>query len=222
MDLTKSYDFFKPDNTIPINIIGCGSVGSTVAENLARFGFENFILWDFDIVERHNIANQMFRERDIGKKKTEAVKEYLSEINPTLSTTIRTKDNGWRGETLAGYIFLCVDTIELRREIAQKSMYNINIKALFDFRTRLLDAQHYAVKWNDLKAKKDYLETTNFTHDEAKEATPVSACNIALSVCPTIRIICAYGVANFINFAKDGNLKKIIIADAFSFETIAI
>lgn len=222
MDLTKSYEFFKPDNTIPINIIGCGSVGSTVAENLARFGFENLILWDFDIVERHNIANQMFRERDIGKKKTEAVKEYLSEINPTLSTTIRTKDNGWRGETLAGYIFLCVDTIELRREIAQKSMYNINIKALFDFRTRLLDAQHYAVKWTDLKAKKDYIETTNFTHDEAKEATPVSACNIALSVCPTIRIICAYGVANFINFVKDGNLKKIIIADAFSFETIAI
>lgn len=222
MDLTKSYDFFKPDNTVPINIIGCGSVGSTVAENLARFGFENLILWDFDIVERHNIANQMFRERDVGKRKTGALKEYLSEINPILSTTVRTKDDGWQGESLVGYVFLCVDTIELRREIAQKNMYNINLKALFDFRTRLLDAQHYAVDWFNLKSKKDYIETTNFTHNEAKEVTPVSACNVTLSVCPTIRIICAYGVANFINFVKSGDLKKIIVADAFSFETLAI
>lgn len=222
MDLTKSYDFFKPNNTTPINIIGCGSVGSTVAENLTRFGFENIILWDFDVVERHNIANQMYRECDVGKKKTEALKEYLSEINPALSNTIRIKDKGWQGENLVGYVFLCVDTIELRREIALKNMYNINMKALFDFRTRLLDAQHYAVNWSELKSKKDYIETTNFTHDEAKEATPVSACNVTLSVCPTIRIICAYGISNFVNYLKDGNLKKVIVADAFSFETLSV
>ena len=39
MDLIKSYDFFKPESCSDrIHIIGCGAVGSTVAENLIRFG----------------------------------------------------------------------------------------------------------------------------------------------------------------------------------------
>ena len=39
MDLSKSYEFFQPDMlTSRVHIIGCGAIGSTVAENLARFG----------------------------------------------------------------------------------------------------------------------------------------------------------------------------------------
>ena len=57
----------------------------------------------------------------------------------------------------------------------------------------------------------------NFSHDEAKEETPVSACNVTLSVAPTVRIICAYGVANFMNFWNGKPLKKLILADAFGF-----
>ena len=39
LNLSKSYDFFKPEAVRErIHIIGCGSVGSTVAELLARFG----------------------------------------------------------------------------------------------------------------------------------------------------------------------------------------
>ena len=39
MDLSKSYDFFQPEkDNSRIHIVGCGSVGSTLAENLARCG----------------------------------------------------------------------------------------------------------------------------------------------------------------------------------------
>ena len=39
MDLSKSYEFFQPEKYDGrIHIIGCGSVGSTLAENLARCG----------------------------------------------------------------------------------------------------------------------------------------------------------------------------------------
>ena len=62
MDLSKSYEYFQPEKlTDRVHIIGCGSVGSTVAENLARSGVTKFTLWDFDVVEPHNLANQMFR-----------------------------------------------------------------------------------------------------------------------------------------------------------------
>jgi len=57
----------------------------------------------------------------------------------------------------------------------------------------------------------------NFSHEEATAETPVSACNVTLSVAPTIRMICSLGVANFINFVKGEELKKFIQIDAFKF-----
>ena len=74
LNLAKSYDFFKPEFCRErIHIIGCGSVGSTLAELLARFGLTNFALYDFDTVEPHNLANQMFRIEHIGMPKVDAL-----------------------------------------------------------------------------------------------------------------------------------------------------
>lgn len=218
IDLSKSYEFFQPEkDTSRIHIVGCGSVGATVAENLVRCGITRLVLWDFDKVESHNLANQIFRQKDIGKPKTEALLDILSEINPEIRKEAKLKQKGWQGETMSGYVFLCVDDIELRRRIAETHMISPYVKAMFDFRMRLTDAQHYAADWNDDKMKLDFLQSMSFTHDEAKEATPVSACGTALSVCPTVRIICAMGVANFMNFWNGKPLKKLILTDAFRF-----
>ena len=47
MDLSKSYEYFQPEkDNSRLHIVGCGSVGSTLAENLARCGLTNFTLWD--------------------------------------------------------------------------------------------------------------------------------------------------------------------------------
>lgn len=221
MDLSKSYEYFQPEkDTARVHIIGCGSVGSTVAENLARSGVTKFTLWDFDTVEKHNIVNQMFTQKDVGKLKVEALKDIILAINPEAEDDIELQPKGWRGKMLSGYIFLCVDNIDLRREIVQKHMDSTFVKAVFDFRTRLEDAQHYAADWSDQKMKTDLLNSMNFSHEEAKEETPVSACNVTLGVCPTVRIICAYGVANFMNFVKGKPIKKMILADAFGFDLL--
>lgn len=218
MDLSKSYEFFQPDLLkSKIHIIGCGSVGSTVAENLARFGIENMVLYDFDKVEPHNLANQMFSKDDIGMLKTEAVAKMIEEINPDTKGKIKLINDGWHGQKLAGYVFLCVDSIELRREIVESCKGNEYVKAFFDFRTRLTDAQHYATDWADKKMVQAFINSMAFSHEEAAEETPVSACNVTLSVAPTVRMICAAGVSNFINFVKSGEIKKFIQLDAFNF-----
>lgn len=218
MDLSKSHDYFAPEkDDSRIHIIGCGSVGSTVAENLVRCGLTNISLWDFDKVEPKNLANQMFRQQDIGHPKTEALLDILCDINPDVKKTIELHNEGWNGEQLNGYVFLAVDNIEIRKAIVEKHYNSPFIKAMFDFRTRLEDAQHYAADWKDFKMKKGFFDSMNFTHDEAKAETPVSACNVELGVCPTVRIICAYGVANFMNFWNGKPLKKLILADAYKF-----
>lgn len=222
MDLSKSYEYFQPEkDNSKIHIVGCGSVGSTVAENLARMGVTKFVLWDFDTVESKNVVNQMFTQNDVGRPKVEALKDILLAINPDIGMDIELKPGGWQGKLMSGYIFLCVDNIDLRREIVEKHMDSPFVKAVFDFRTGLENAQHYAADWTNYKMKSDLLASMAFSHDEAKEETPVSACNITLGVCPTVRVICAYGVSNFINFVRGKPLKKVILADAFNFDVLA-
>lgn len=222
MDLSKSYEFFQPDkDNAKIHIVGCGSVGSTIAENLARLGVTNFVLWDFDYVEPHNLANQMFRQKDVGKRKVDALLDILSEFNEEIRDKAVLKPDGWDGNTLSGYVFLCVDNIDLRRRIVEQHMDHPYIKAMFDVRTRLTDAQHYAADWSDPKAKENFLGSMNFSHEEAKEETPVSACNIELSVCMTVRVICAYCVANFVRFWNGLPLKNLLLANAYEFDLLS-
>lgn len=64
-------------------IIGCGSVGSLVALELARAGVGRFYLIDMDILGYHNICRHQCGIQDVGKYKTTAVKERILQINPT-------------------------------------------------------------------------------------------------------------------------------------------
>ena len=222
MDLSKSYEFFQPEkDNARIHIIGCGSVGSTIAENLARCGVTKMTLWDFDRVEPHNICNQMFRQQDVGKLKVEALKDILTDINPDIVDELELKPDGWQGKLLSGYIFLAVDSIELRRKFVEQHMDSPYVKAVFDFRTLLESAQHYAADWDDYKMKQDLLKSMQFSHEEAKAETPVSACGVTLGVATTVRLVCALGVDNYINFVKGKGIKKLILIDGFAFDLLA-
>lgn len=218
MDLSKSYEFFSPEKYDgKIHIVGCGSVGSTIAENLARCGVKKMVLWDFDVVEQHNIVNQMFRQQDVGKSKVEALKDILCDINPEISSTVELQPKGWQGKLMSGYIFLCVDNIELRKKIVEQHMDSPYVKAVFDFRTLLESAQHYAADWSNRKMKQTLLDSMQFTHEEATAETPVSACGVTLGVATTVRLVCALGVNNFINFVKGNGIKKFVMIDGFNY-----
>ena len=222
MNLNKSLEFFDPKTVgHAIHIIGCGAIGSTIAENLARLGISKIHLWDFDIVTSHNITNQMFLQKHINKPKVTALTEILKEINPEI--TIIPHGHGWDPEkditNLTGYVFLCVDSIETRKAILDANKYNTFIKAIFDNRMRLTDAQHYASSWQT-KEQKDFLfNTMDFTDEEAKDSTPVSACGTTLSVCYTVRAIAAAAVANFVNKVNNNELQKTILVNFDPVET---
>lgn len=223
MNLAKSAEFFNPESVKEtINLIGCGSVGSTVAELLARFGLTRVNLYDFDTVEEHNLANQMFTTKNLYKPKLEGVYDRWTEINPEAAKNIKLFGEGWDGQKLSGYVFLCVDNIELRKRIVEENKYNINIKAMFDFRTALVSAQHYAADWSKDRDIAAFLDTMDFTHAEAEKNVPVSACKVSLCVMPTVWSVAMAGVVNFINFVKEGKLEKAMILKPFDFETLIL
>ncbi len=220
MDLSKQFEFYEPDNKTVFNIVGCGSVGSTIAELLVRCGITNIILYDFDTVESHNIVNQMFRAKDFGRPKVDALKDLLAEINPDCADTIKVYPNGWQGEMMSGYVFLAVDSIELRKKIVEQHFNNIYVKAMFDVRTLLTGAQARFANWKDRNMKQIFLDSMQFSDADAEEAVPVSACGTVLGVVTTVRLISAMIVNDYIKFAKGETPWKYIEIDGFSGELI--
>jgi molybdopterin/thiamine biosynthesis adenylyltransferase len=217
MNKAKVLEYFDATEIkAPIHIIGCGAIGSHIAEQLTRMGCENIHLWDFDTVSAHNITNQMFIEADIDQPKVLSVYSMMGEINSEVYNNpkfVTIHNEGWKGETLTGYVFLCVDNIDLRREIVKVNQYNPNCIAFFDFRMRLTDAQHYMAVRNDVDSVKKLLASMDFSHDEAKEATPKSACNVELSVVYTVKCITALGISNFVRLILGKSTKEVILVD---------
>lgn len=63
-------------------IIGCGALGTNMAELLARAGVGKLVICDPDKIELSNLSRQtLFSEADIGKNKALVAKEALSGIN---------------------------------------------------------------------------------------------------------------------------------------------
>lgn len=79
----ENYNSYK---TKRIAVFGLGGVGGTAVESLARLGFNNLLLVDFDKVDPTNLNRQiLYKESDIGKIKTEAAKRHLLELDNSIN-----------------------------------------------------------------------------------------------------------------------------------------
>ncbi|MDO5015151.1 MAG: sulfur carrier protein ThiS adenylyltransferase ThiF [Clostridia bacterium] len=84
-----------------IAIAGLGGLGSNVATFLSRCFFGELTVIDFDRVEISNLNRQAYFFNQIGKYKTEAIKENLTKINPDIKIkTINIKVNSENAEKL--------------------------------------------------------------------------------------------------------------------------
>jgi hypothetical protein len=67
-------------NSQKITLIGCGSVGSLIADTLARVGCSITSLVDKDVVEAKNRTKSIYTNRDVGKHKVDVLKDHLTSI----------------------------------------------------------------------------------------------------------------------------------------------
>ena len=88
MDKEKSERIQKKLKDSTVGIAGLGGLGSNAAVALARAGIGHLILVDFDKVELSNLGRQYYFQEDIGKFKTDALKQILSKINPDVNISI--------------------------------------------------------------------------------------------------------------------------------------
>lgn len=73
-----------------VAVVGLGGLGSTIAIALARVWVGRLHIIDFDCVDLSNLNRQQYRMLDIGRYKTEALREQILSINPYLDVLIDT------------------------------------------------------------------------------------------------------------------------------------
>lgn len=64
-------------------LVGCGSVNSFVALELAKAGLGNFLLLDMDVLEYHNLCRHQCGMEDVGRYKVEALRDKILSFNPS-------------------------------------------------------------------------------------------------------------------------------------------
>lgn len=213
IDLSKHKDFFDPSSlkSMPITIIGVGAVGSYIAQFLAKLGIGHITIYDMDVVDDHNITNQVYTGLDIGKPKTEAIKEHMVANNDELVVECKGR---YTGEEIQGIVFLEVDSMNVRKQFAEANEFNDNLKYVFDGRIGLDTCQLFSINWEDEQQVKDYIsEVSSFQDTDV--SVPVSACGLPLSVSPTVVWVAARAVANFVNMAKGEHVARFTYMNPF-------
>ncbi|WP_276348839.1 ThiF family adenylyltransferase [Daejeonella sp. JGW-45] len=101
---------------LKIGIVGLGSVGSIVAEILARTGISNFVLIDFDLVEEKNLdrLTNVFKDH-IGRQKVEVIREAILRSATAPRVTVEAcpysicEKEGYYAALDCDILFSCVD-----------------------------------------------------------------------------------------------------------------
>lgn len=190
--------FAAHKNNQKIMIIGAGATGSRIFTALVELGLTNITVFDFDNIESHNLANQIFGYQHIGKSKVESLRDWYiwkTGQNPPeemqfINTAIPDTDY-----PLEGTVFLLTDTMESRRQIFNEALKG-NKKVYRVIETRMASSYGDIFVFNP----QDLLESEEWegTLIDDKEAE-VSSCGTSISVGTTASIVANLAVWTFIN-----------------------
>ena len=117
-----------------VGIAGLGGLGSNLAVALARTGIGGMILVDHDCVEISNLNRQQYFLSQVGKLKTDALKENILQINQNINlkivNSILNEHNSAEIFNNADIIAECFDSIESKTMLANVFFKNLNNKKL--------------------------------------------------------------------------------------------
>lgn len=105
-------------------VVGIGGVGAMAAEALARSAIGNIVLVDNDTVDITNLNRQILAtSKDIGKTKTEVMKERILDINPNCNVIIYheffDKEKTYIFENKIDFVIDAIDTITSKLDLIQ-------------------------------------------------------------------------------------------------------
>ena len=138
-----------------VTVIGVGAIGSMVAVNLAKMGIGHLTLYDGDTVEAHNLPNQWYGPRDLGRPKAEALKEALEAFG---SAHVGALTQNYAAQAVEGTVICAVDSMDTRVRIWKAIKPNRRVTAFVDGRMGAEVGRVLAVNTRDPLSVRDYEE----------------------------------------------------------------
>ncbi len=177
-----------------VDVIGCGATGSRIAMSLAKLGIKTLHIHDFDVVEEHNVANQIFGRADIGRKKAEVLAEMIPHqtgLKPVVH------DEAVTGRTrLGNVVFLLVDTMSARKEIFEGAIrYKPHVQLMVETRMGTADCRVYSVQ--PMRPSEVDFWSKNW-YPDAEALT--SLCGSTVTVGPTAELVSGLAVWQFLTW----------------------
>ncbi len=175
-----------------ISLVGVGATGSNIASIFTQLGWGDTAhgqgilkLFDGDIVEEHNLCNQAFYVKDVGKPKVVAMNDRIMEkCNfpvQTFNKMVVTGDT----DVQSTYVFLLTDTMKSRKEIFDNCLkYSFDTDLVVETRMGLRGGRIYAFNPHNGKEVEAWKQTL-CTDEEAE----VSVCGASTSVITTAMVI---------------------------------
>ena len=203
IDPSRHLSVFSPDafGAQRLDVIGAGATGSRIALELAKLGVQNLHIWDFDLIEEHNIANQAFGVNDIGQLKVDALAERIA-VDTGLEVTAHNEAVTGRTQ-LGDYVFLLTDTMSSRKEIWEGAIrYKPTVKLMVETRMGKDEGRVYAVRPCIPTEIREW-EATLCEDEEASE----SLCGARTTVGPTAAMVTSFAVWAFLrhlNWVAEG------------------
>lgn len=189
-----------------VTIVGVGGIGSFLTLTLAKMGFTSISIYDFDMVEDHNLPNQFYRVSDINALKTGALAGLVRSFT---DTNINTNSREWlASHKTKGVLISCVDNMDSREAMFEYAVANPSqVPWFIDGRMGRLQAEIYVVNTSN---KGDIVTYRKRLWRESQvEPIPCTEKAIIFNVVFIASIICAQ-----LRLALEGKLyKPAIIAD---------
>lgn len=186
-----------------VTIVGCGSLGSWLAIGLVKLGLQKFTLYDSDVVEEHNLPNQIFTTNDVGNSKTNRLYNHMYDNDPTYD---RNKGTGnldvnhiqrhWTADDTIteGLVVNAADSIAVRKAVAEAAPKN---SVILDLRSSGEVFQVFCIKKAD-KVQWDFYQ--QFFFDQANAAG--GDCNAQATGYGSI-LVAGLAVNAFVRYARD-------------------
>jgi len=159
--------------------------------SLAKMGMLLVTLWDFDNIESHNIPNQHFGIAQEGQHKAVAMAEHIK-----LATNIEYATKGkWKNQKLAGLVFSCVDSMQVRKSILRRTVEGMFIET----RMGVFHGQVFSIDPQD-KKQVEFWES-NWVGDDVIEEK--SACGSSLTIGATAQLLSSIATWQGIRYLRE-------------------
>jgi molybdopterin/thiamine biosynthesis adenylyltransferase len=172
-----------------ITIIGAGAIGGWTTLALAKMGFCNLTVYDFDQVDTVNLNSQLYRLSDVGKNKVNALDGIVYEFTGAKITGHVAR---YEKERFNGIVISAVDSMQARRAIYQAHQSWPMTRVVIDARMGAESALLYCYRPKE-KSECETYEKSLYSDSEAVQerctakATIYTANLLAGLVCKAVK-----------------------------------